>query len=218
MKYKYLLFDLDGTLIDTAEGVLKCAQHALKAFGINVELNELTDFFGPPLTYSFTKLFNLSESDAEKAIKIYLERYQKHGFDESHIFPTIPQLLKKLKDAGYKIGVATSKFEEHAIEALKYHKIAEYFDYITGANLDETISKKHEVIEESLKRFNITNKSVVLMIGDMKYDIEGAKKVGIDSLGIYTGTAKVDEHENAGATYIAYSFKELEDMLLKEFY
>jgi len=219
MKYKYLLFDLDGTLVDTTEGVFKCAQHALKAFGINVKLSDLTDFFGPPLTYSFTKLFNLSESDAEKAIKIYLERYQKHGFDESCVFPEIPELLKKLKDVGYKIGVATSKFEEHAIETLKHHGIYEYFDHITGANLDETISKKHEVIEEALKRFNITdNKNVVLMIGDMKYDIEGAKKVGIDSFGIYTGTAKCNEHESAGATYIAYSFKDMEEMLLKDLY
>lgn len=218
MKYKYLLFDLDGTLVDTAEGVLKSAQYALKAFGIDVELNELTDFFGPPLTYSFTKLFRLSDSDAEKAIKIYLERYQKFGFQESCVFPEIPQLLNKLKYAGYKIGVATSKFEEHAIEMLKHHGIHEYFDYITGANLDETISKKHEVIEESLKRFHIADKCSVLMIGDMKYDIEGAKKVGIDSFGIYTGTAKPNEHENAGATYTAYSFKELEDMLLGELY
>jgi phosphoglycolate phosphatase len=97
--------------------------------------------------------------------------------------------------------------------------IAHYFDYITGSNLDESISKKHEVIEESLRRFEIGEKrDCALMIGDMKFDIEGAKIARIDSLGVYTGTAQENEHENAGATYIAYSFKELENILLTDLY
>ena len=96
---------------------------------------------------------------------------------------------------------------------------ADYFDYITGSNLDETISKKCEVIEEALRRFNISDKRhSALMIGDMKYDDIGAKIAGIDCVGVYTGTAEENEHEEAGATYIAYSFKELENLLLKELY
>lgn len=218
MKYQYLLFDLDGTLVDTTEGVLKSAQHALNYFGIYVALEDLMPFFGPPLKYSFTHLYGLSDADADKAITIYLERYAKHGFDESYVFPQIPPLLKKLKNMGYKLGVATSKFEEHAVETLKKHDIADFFDHITGANIDETISKKHEVIDELLRRFDATySKDKVLMIGDMKYDIEGAKKTGIDSFGIYTGTASKNEHEAAGATYIAYSFEYLEEKLLCDF-
>lgn len=215
MKYRYLLFDLDGTLVDTTEGVFKSAQFALSHFGIEVELNKLMPFFGPPLKYSFMNLYKLSESEADEAIRIYLERYEKKGFDESKVFYEIPELLRNLKNAGYIIGVATSKFEGHAVEMLKKHNIAHFFDYITGANIDETISKKHEVIEESLRRFGISDsRKNVLMIGDMKYDIEGAKKAGIDSFGIYTGTAQKNEHEQAGATYIAYSFSELKSRLL----
>ncbi|MBO5870757.1 MAG: HAD hydrolase-like protein [Clostridia bacterium] len=219
MKYQYLLFDLDGTLIDTTEGVYKSAQHALKQFNINVNLEDLKPIFGPPLKYSFLNLFSLSDEDASKAVEIYLERYQVHGVNESRVFDEVPKLLADLKDAGYRMGVATSKYEAHAISALEHYNIAHYFDYITGANINETISKKHEVIEESLKRFNITNnRKSALMIGDMKYDIEGAKIAGIDSFGIYTGTASLLEHEKAGATYIAHSFNELSQKLLDEFY
>ncbi len=219
MKYKYLLFDLDGTLIDTTEGVYKCAQHALSKFGLYVGFAELKPIFGPPLKQSFMNLFNLSDDDASSAVAFYLERYQQFGIQESKVFDDIPQLLNDLKKVGYKLGVATSKYEGHAISALEHYNIAHLFDYITGANIDETISAKHEVIEEALKRFNaIDEKDKVLMIGDMKYDIIGAKKSGIDSFGIYTGTAAELEHENAGATYIAYSFDELKSKLIEELY
>lgn len=218
MKYKYLLFDLDGTLIDTTEGVYKSAQYALTHFGINVGFDELKPIFGPPLKQSFMNLFNLNDTEATDAVKFYLERYQQFGINESKVFPEIPSLLNNLKKHGYSLGVATSKYEGHAISALEHYNIAHYFDYITGANIDETISKKHEVIIESLKRFDATDKKPeVLMIGDMKYDIIGAKTAGIDSLGIYTGTAAELEHENAGATYIAHSFEEVRFMLLKQF-
>lgn len=219
MKYNYLLFDLDGTLIDTTEGVYKCAKHALKHFGIAATEEQLKPIFGPPLKWSFMNLFSLSNEEAGKAVEIYLERYEKYGVNESKVFEEIPCLITELKQAGYNIGVATSKFEGHAVAALKHYKIAHLFDFITGANIDETISKKHEVIEEALHRFRVADKrSGALMIGDMKYDIIGAKTAGIDSFGIYTGTASPNEHETAGATYIAYSFSELKERLLGDLY
>lgn len=219
MKYKYLLFDLDGTLIDTLEGVVKCTQHALEHFGIKATLKELEKFLGPPLKYSFMEYYNLDEEQTAEAIKIYRERYQKTSVNESRVFPEIPELLKKLKNAGYILGVATSKYELHAREMLESFGLADMFTYITGANQSASINKKHEVIEEALRRFGISeNRETALMIGDMKYDDEGAAIVGIDSFGVYTGTAKPNEHEDAGATYIAYSFKELEERLLGELY
>lgn len=218
MKYSHLLFDLDGTLIDTLEGVVKCAQYALKHYGIEKSLEELRPFLGPPLRYSFVK-YGLSEEQAVEAIVKYRERYDQFGALESKLFDGIPELLNKLKNAGYSLGVATSKYEEYAKIMLKEFGIAHYFDYITGSNLDESISKKHEVIEEALRRFEISEKrDRALMIGDMKFDIEGAKIAKIDSLGVYTGTAQINEHENAGATYIANSFKELEKILLTDLY
>ncbi len=218
MKYKYLLFDLDGTLVDTFIGVMRSAQYALREYGINKEIHELKHFFGPPLRVSFEK-YGLNEAQIIDAIAKYRERYDKFGASESKLFEEIPEILVKLKNAGYSLGVATSKYEEYSKFMLENFGIGKYFDYITGSNLDESISKKHEVIEESLRRFNITEKREdVLMIGDLRFDIEGAKLAKIDSLGIYTGTAQENEHENAGATYVAYSFKELEKILLKDLY
>lgn len=215
MKYRYLLFDLDGTLIDTTEGVFKCAQYALKHFGIETDFNELRAFFGPPLKVSFSTLYQLSENDADRAVKYYLERYEKEGLKESRVYPEIPSLLEDLKKAGYILGVATSKFEEHAIKSLEQYGIAKYFDYITGANKDETRSKKHEVIIEALDRFGIKDdKTQVLMIGDMKYDVIGAHTVGIECFGIYTGTASENELETAGADYVGYHFDSLRSFLL----
>ncbi len=216
MKYKYLLFDLDGTLVNTMEGVVKCAQYALKHYGIEATLKELEVFLGPPLRKSFID-YGLSEDQAVDAIYKYRERYDEKGADESCLFPEIPTLLKELKDAGYILGVATSKYEEYAKIMLSHFGIADMFEYITGSNLDESISKKHEVIEEALRRFGISdNRKIALMIGDMKYDDEGAALAGIDSFGVYTGTAKENEHEEAGATYIAYSFNELKETLLND--
>ena len=219
MKYKYLLFDLDGTLIDTMEGVVKCAQHALKSFGIEATLKELEKFLGPPLKYSFTKYYGLTSEQTDKAIELYRERYQRTSVEESRVFAEIPSLLNKLKNAGYILGVATSKYELHAKAMLESFGLADNFTYITGANQSASINKKHEVIEEALRRFGISeNRATALMIGDMKYDDEGATIAGIDSLGVYTGTAKPNEHEDAGATYIAQSFKELEELLLGDLY
>jgi phosphoglycolate phosphatase len=93
MKYRYLLFDLDGTLIDTTEGVFKCAQYALKHFGIETDFNELRAFFGPPLKVSFSTLYHMPENDADSAVKYYLERYEKEGLKESRVYPEIPSLL-----------------------------------------------------------------------------------------------------------------------------
>ncbi len=219
MKYKYLLFDLDGTLIDTMEGVVKCAQHALRSFGIEATLKELEKFLGPPLKYSFMEYYGLTAEQTVEAINIYRERYILKCVEESRVFPEIPTLLNKLKDAGYILGVATSKYEPHARGMLESFGLADAFTYITGANQSASINKKHEVIEEALRRFGISeNRETALMIGDMKYDDEGAAIVGIDSFGVYTGTAKPNEHEDAGATHIAYSFKELEERLLGELY
>lgn len=218
MKYEYLLFDLDGMLINTLEGVVKCAQYALKYYGKEYTLEELRPFLGPPLRDSFIK-FGLSDDDANEAIFKYRERYNIKGAEESEVFSEVPQLLQKLKNAGYKLGVATSKYEEYAKIMLKDFGIYDVFQYITGSNLDETRVKKHEVIEEALKRFDAANKrDVVLMIGDMKYDDIGAKNAGIDSIGVYTGTAAEGEHEEAAATYIANSFSELERLLLFDLY
>lgn len=215
MKYEILLFDLDGTLVDTLEGVVKSAQYALKHFGIDEKIEDMDFFLGPPLRYTFTTHYGFSDEQAAQAIEKYRERYRVYGKLESRLFPCFPAMLDELTAAGYRLGVATSKYENSAVDILSYLGVADRFEYITGSNADETISEKHEVILEALRRFGITEeKRKALMIGDMKYDDIGARKAGIDCCGVYTGTAFPPEHELAGATYVMGSFEELREFLL----
>ena len=216
MKYEILLFDLDGTLVDTLEGVVKSAQYALEYFGIHENTEDMDFFLGPPLRYTFITHYGFSDGQAALAIEKYRERYRVYGKLESRLFPCFPAMLDELSAAGYRLGVATSKFEASAVDILTYLGVADRFEFITGSNADESISEKHEVILESLRRFGVLEqKHKALMIGDMKYDDIGAQKAGVDCIGVYTGTAFPPEHEQAGATYIAESFDALRSFLLK---
>jgi phosphoglycolate phosphatase len=215
MKYDFLLFDMDGMLVDTREGILKCAAHALSAFGIEVEdLSSLTKFVGPPLSYSFTEFYGLSPEDAKKAVAIYRERYSAKGQYECYVFDGVPEMLQALLKKGYRLCIATSKLESYAKSMLDRLGIGCYFEQVIGATPDEAISTKDEVIEASLVRMGITDRQRALMIGDRKHDVLGAKKCGLDSFGVYMGCAEESEHEAAGATYIANSIQSLQDALL----
>ena len=215
MKYDFLLFDMDGMLVDTREGILKCAAHALSAFGIEVEdLSSLTKFVGPPLSYSFTEFYGLSPEDAKKAVAIYRERYSAKGQYECYVFDGVPEMLQALLAKGYRLCIATSKLESYAKSMLDRLGIGCCFEQVIGATPDESISTKDEVIEASLVRMGITDRQRALMIGDRKHDVLGAKKCGLDSFGVYMGCAEESEHEAAGATYIANSIQSLQDALL----
>lgn len=216
LKYKLLLFDLDGMLVDTLDGVLESARYSLEFFGIKRSRTQLLPFLGPPLRYSYKTMFGFDEDTATKAIEKYRERYAQVFISHSRPNPGIPEALPLLLKRGYRLGVATSKYEESAKQMLSAFGLDVYFEFITGSNKSETISTKVQVIREALRRFGMeSDQKDVLMIGDMKYDDIGAKEAGISSLGVYTGTAKKGEHEEAGATYIANNISEMTDLLLK---
>ena len=215
MKYRYLLFDMDGMLVDTREGILKCAQHALAAFGIQVDdLQTLTKFVGPPLSTSFREFYGFSDEQVAKAVTIYRQRYSTHGQYECFVFDGVADMLAALRAQGYRMCIATSKLETYAKEMLERLGIAGFFEQIVGATLDEKISTKAEVVREAIRRMEITQREKALMIGDRKHDVLGAKECGIDSFGVYMGCAEPLEHENAGATYIASGISELRQKLL----
>ena len=213
--YKTILFDLDGTLTDPRVGIVKGAQIALNAFGIEVEnLDDLNWFIGPPLHQNFKENFGFDDEKTKEAVRIFREYYMPIGVYENDLYKGMDLLLQRLKSAGYRLLIATSKPEVLAREVLTHFNIIHNFEFIGGSELDGTRSNKAEVIRYALDNAGVADLSSVVMVGDREYDIIGAKANGIDSIGVLYGYGDIDELKNAGATQIAATIKELEEMLL----
>lgn len=209
--YDILLFDLDGTLTDPGEGITNSVAYALNKFGITVEdKKELYNFIGPPLIDSFMKYYDMNYEDGLKAVEYYREYFGVTGIFENTMFDGIPELLETIKKSSRIISLATSKPEQYAVRILDHFGLTKYFDFIGAATMDESRSKKADVITYTLEKLNVTDKSNVVMIGDRHHDIEGAKLNGIDSIGVLVGYGDKEELMTAGATYIADN---LEDIL-----
>ena len=215
-KYSHLLFDLDGTLTDPKEGITRCVQYALKSFGITEENQDnLLCFIGPPLRESFQKYYGMSEKDSEKAVEKYRERFSAVGKFENSAFPGIISMLKELKAAGKIMAVSTSKPFVFAKQILKKYELDPYFSVVVGSELDGTRDAKEEVIMETLNQLGLEKGTrQAVMIGDRKHDILGAKKCGLDGIGVRFGYAEEGELEKAGAIAIADTVEDLQKMLI----
>lgn len=216
MSWDIILFDLDGTLTDPKEGITKCAAYGLKHFGIEVEdLDSLTRFIGPPLIDSFMEYYGFSREQATEAIVKYRERYGEVGWAENIPYTGIHELCAKLKAAGKKLLVATSKPEGPAVRIMEHFGLAQYFDLICGAPLDNSErGRKAAVIRDALSRAGIESLENVVMVGDRLHDIHGAHEVGMPVIGVLYGYGDRAEHEAHGADYIAADLAELEALLL----
>ncbi|MCI8625259.1 MAG: HAD hydrolase-like protein [Lachnospiraceae bacterium] len=213
-QYQYLLFDLDGTLTNPAEGITKSVQYALADFGISAETKDLLCFIGPPLFDSFRDFYGFDREQTERAVARYRERYTETGIYENFAYEGIRELLEKLSAQGYRLGVATSKPEEMANRVLIKYGLKEWFDVVAGSKLDGTRSRKSEVIEEAIRRMeeregSSINRRQVIMIGDRSFDVLGAEEVGVDSIGISYGFAEPGELEQAGADFVIRTVAEL---------
>lgn len=213
-KYKYLLFDLDGTLVDSGEGIMKCAQYALAAFGIEIkDLQTLRPFVGPPLEDSFIDFYGFSKEDAAKAVATYRERYFKKGVYEQELYPMVKEFLSEVRSLDHVMAIATSKTTVQAEFVTKHFGLSEYFDYVFGRDEAGLLHTKADVINNGLRQMNVTNNAEVLMIGDRKFDIAGAKECNLDSLGVLYGYGDRKEMEQADADYICSSFEEILNFL-----
>ena len=215
--YKYVLFDLDGTLTDPEIGITTCVMHALDKFGIKVEdRKQLRPFIGPPLGYSFQTYYGLSEEDSELAIKYYRERFSVKGLYENEVYPGVEKMLQDLKESGKTLIIATSKPEEFTIKILKHFDLYKYFDFVAGATMDGSRGEKADVIRYALKISKIEDLSTAIMVGDRKYDILGAKENGLKSMGVLFGFGDREELTEAGADIIAESVDEVAEYLLRK--
>ena len=217
MEKQYILFDLDGTLTDPMEGITKSVQYALKKFNIEFEnLEKLTSFIGPPLKQGFMEQYGFSEEDALKAVELSREYFVPIGMYENQIYPGIREMLENLKEAGKTLLVATSKPVDFAEKILEHFGIEEYFEYVSGSSLTQERTTKEEVIAHLLEEEQLVDMTELIMVGDRKYDILGAKEFGIKSVGVLYGYGSYGELKKAGADYIVKSVSELEDLLLRE--
>lgn len=217
MKKQYILFDLDGTLTDPMEGITKSVQHALKHYGIIEEdLEKLTPFIGPPLKDSFMEYYGFSEEQATEAIYVYREYFVPQGMFENKVYKGIPELLEALEEAGKTMLLATSKPQDFAEQILEHFDLRKYFEFIAGSDKGETRVKKADVLEYLLEECQLVDLSELVMVGDRKYDVLGAKQLGIDTVGVLWGYGSEEELEEAGADAIVKNVRELKEYLLEE--
>lgn len=208
---KAILFDLDGTLTDSGEGIINCASLALRHYGIPVPDREtMRVFVGPPLRDTFFK-FGVPEDKLDEAVEIYRSRYIPIGKFENTPYPGIYDLLARLKAEGHTLYVATSKPEQMSMDILNKFELTPYFDLLAGATLNGSRDHKADVIAYLLQQTGSDLEAI--MVGDTVYDVVGAAAHGIPTVGVSWGYGSVAEMEVAGACGIAHTMDELHDLL-----
>lgn len=230
--YDIFLFDLDGTLTNSKKGITKSVQYALKHFGIYEEdLEKLTCFIGPPLVDEFEEYCGFSREKALEITDKFRERYDTVGLWENELYPGIADMLAALREAGKRLAVATCKPEVTARRILEKFQVLDYFETVSGSDIEQNRTTKSQVIEEALIRLGCTRRKEqnpdlaepsgggwetdrILMIGDRKHDAEGAAVFQMDCAGVRFGFAREGELERAGTVFIADTVEELKERLL----
>ncbi|MDD7642125.1 MAG: HAD-IA family hydrolase [bacterium] len=212
---KKVLFDLDGTLINSQEGITKGVQYALREYlGIDEpNLESLRCFIGPPLALMFDQKYHVPAEKIEPTVAKYREYYDSIGMNQCELYPGVKETLEHMKKKGYVIGLASSKPERNCVQILKNKGVADDFDYIVGASIGPERREKVLVLEEAFRRMDVKDRSEVILIGDTKYDAVGAKKAGIDCVGVTYGFGTREELLEAGAAAVFDTLEEVEAYL-----
>ena len=211
---KYIFFDLDGTIVNSSEGIINAYKTALKHFNIEIDDKFVSDFLiGPPLKPAFMKYFNLNEEETKSAIKIFRKYYSEKGVNQNCLYEGIKELFESLKRKGKTLIISTSKPTIFTEKILERHKVKQYFDFISGATLDDTRIKKGDIIRYAIQNMNISNLEECIMVGDKSQDVEGAKQNNMKAIGVTYGFGTKEELETSGATYIVDNVKDINDIL-----
>ena len=210
--YRTILFDFDGTVFDTGEGIMKSVRYAAEAFGYQEpDLEALRCFVGPPLRGQFMKRYGVDAGPAEKMVAKYRERYSVKGLGECSVYPGVPELVRELRSMGKNVAIATGKPTAFTVSILERAGYGELFDAVLGSEFDGTRSKKSEVIAELLEKYG---RDGAAMIGDRDNDVLGAKECGIPCIGVAWGYAEPGELLKAGAISLAETVDELRNILI----
>lgn len=215
-KFDAVLFDFDGTVADTGEGVFFCIRKAIERFGLRQPTeSEIRKFIGPPMVVSYKTLYpQLSDDEVQKLLVSFREDYVKTGLYKFRLYDGITELLKKLSESGIKTAVASSKPQKELERIITYSGIDKYIGAIVGADINYKDSDKATIVEDAMKKLGVEDKSRVLMVGDRKYDIVGAHKVGIACAAVLFGYGSREEFEEYKAEYIVESFEEVEKLVI----
>ena len=219
-KYAIIAFDLDGTLSDPARGLVDGFVYAFRKLGIDYgERDSLRRFIGPSLFDEWQREFGFTPDEADNAVRLFREYYNIYGWWDNTLYDGIPELLASLKEAGKTVVLSTSKPEDTAIDILKLFGLYGYFDFVCGADYPtNSREKKWEVLEYALKHVGVNSEAgsreKCVLVGDRKYDAEGAARCGIDSVGVSWGHGSADELSAAGFTHIAKTVEHLKDILV----
>lgn len=214
--YRYVFLDLDGTLTDPGMGITNSVMHALRHYGIEADRADLFRFIGPPLIDSFERFYGFSEERSREAVTFYREYFKDRGIFENEVYAGTEAMLSKLRKAGKKLVLATSKPEAFSVRILEHFGLSDYFDFVAAATMDEKRTRKDEVIRYALDMLNITDPETVIMVGDREHDVLGAKANHIASIGVLYGYGSLEELEHAGADHIASSPLEAADIILNK--
>lgn len=216
--YSTVLFDLDGTIIDSSPGVIRSVQYSLLHFGYTEETlpkkEDLLFFIGPPLDDSFARVLGNDPETVQAAIEKYRSMYSTEGLLDCCLYTGVAELIRRLAEAGKKLILATSKPEVFAKKIMEHFGLTEYFTCIGGATLDKSRQNKEDVIAYALKKVGNPPTDECVMVGDRHFDINGAKTFSMDSIGVLYGFGTREELEGAGATFIVETAEAVGDMLL----
>lgn len=214
MKYEVILFDLDGTLTDTALGIIRSVRFALSKFGISEDSDEkLMSFIGAPLLIFFKEHYSLSKDDARRAVDFYRERYSEAGVRDTSVYPGITALLKELTGTGKRLIIATLKPDVYAEKVLKHFELRDFFEDVFAPDLEALNRTKADIIRDALAAAPGVPKQSVVMVGDREHDIIGAASNGIDSIAVTYGYGTIEELQQADPKYTINSVEELRALL-----
>lgn len=214
--YDWVFFDLDGTLTDSGPGIMKGVWYALQQNNMTDNFEELRVFIGPPLIDAFMERYGVSRDLATKMLADYRVYYNDKGIFENSVYEGIPELLKRLKEAGKGLIVATSKPEVMALRVLEHFDLTQYFTVIRGATLDGKLNEKKDIIRVALQDAGITDSGDVIMVGDRKFDVIGAADLGMECIGVTYGYGSAEELNSAGAAALADTPAEVGDIVLNQ--
>ncbi len=218
--YHYILWDLDGTITNSFEGVSNCVRHALAHFGVELEDELLRRFIGPPLRTSFPQYAGLNEEETALAVELYRERYNPIGVFECALYPGVRETMETLARTGHKQILASSKPEVRCRDILEMFSLTSYLDEIVGASMDGRIDTKGQVLQEVFRRLRLADpdfvREEVVLIGDTKYDADGAREAGIDCIGVTYGFGSRRELVEHGCVGVFDSLSEVTDYLCRD--